>query len=185
MLCSQSGSRLATQPRASQADHLGEHLFWLGHVDQQRPCVDKVKRVTRQPGAAGAADHDLDAVEATFGNEFGRHFNVSRVAVQPNHPPPGRHPSVEQLDGAARTAAEIDRAVTGRQFDSVQQGLVVRRQLVGLAPQTLALAAAGTEAVDGVGIDPDVARCHPTPGHRITGSSGLLTHLGLHNHTVP
>ena len=185
MLCSQSGSRLATQPRASQADHLGEHLFWLGHVDQQGACVHDVKRVFLKAGVAGVGGHDLDAVEATFGNEFSRHLDVSGVAVEPDHAPAGENPAVEQLEDPAWPAAEIDRAVTGPQLDSIEQRLALRRQLLGLPQQTLALAAAASQAIDRVRLDRNLASRRRILRHRPSGSCLLRTELRLRHHPTP
>ena len=72
--------------------------------------MHEVKRVTRQPGAARVRRDDLNAVEATSGNEFSRHLNVSGVAVEPDDAPAGGNPPVEQLEDPAWPAAEIDSA---------------------------------------------------------------------------
>jgi hypothetical protein len=97
--------------RASEADHLGEHLFWLGHVDQQRPGVNKIKRVSLKAGVPSVTPENLDVAHASGNDMLASHRDVAWIAVQPDDPPTRGHPGMEQIDDAARTAAEIDRAV--------------------------------------------------------------------------
>jgi hypothetical protein len=78
---------------------------------------------------------------------------VRWISVETDDPPAWRDPFGQQLDDAARSAAEVDRAATGTQVNPIQQIRAVRCQLVSLTLQASALAAAAAERIDRVWID--------------------------------
>ena len=62
-----------------------------------------------------------------LGGELGGHGRVPRVGVHAGHPASRRHPLGQQLEDAARPAAQVDRALPGPQADPVQQRGAVAR----------------------------------------------------------
>ena len=139
-----------------QPHHLGGHVPRVGDVDQQRAGVHQVKGTRRQPGSPGIRSHDLHPAQPPPGGELGGHRGMRRVRVQAHNPASRRDPPRQQVQNAARAAAQIDHGLSWPQANPVQQIPAVGGQLVSLTLQPGALTRAAAQRVDDVRV---LTRC--------------------------
>ncbi len=139
-----------------QPHHLGGCAGGVGEVDQQRAGVYQVKGVRWQSGPPGVCGHDLHAAQPPPGGELGGHGGMRRVGVQADNPASRCDPLGQQVQDAARAAAQIDHGLSRLQANPVQQVSAVGGQFVSLTLQPGALAWAAAQRVDGVRV---LTRC--------------------------
>jgi hypothetical protein len=122
----------------------------FGHnlsLDQHRPGVDEVEGVGLKSRVSRVCADDLDVAQTPVGDQFECHSHVDRIGVEPNNPPARRDPFGQQLDDAARSAADVDGTVAWTQAKPVEQGAAVGCELVGLPLQPCALGAVAAERI--------------------------------------
>src|ERR1700733_7845665 len=111
----------------------------------------QVERAGRQPGAPGVGRNDLNVAEPAPRRELARHRDMSRISVHADDASPWRDPRGEQLDDAAGTTAEVDRAVPRPGANPVEQRGAGRPQLLGLALQPGAFSRIAAQRIRGGG----------------------------------
>jgi hypothetical protein len=105
---------------------------------------------------------DLDVAQAPIRDEFGCHSDVDRVSVDPDDTPARQDPLGQELDNAARSAADVNRAVARAQAKPIEQGAAIGCELVGPTLQAFALSAVTAQRIGRVW----VAAC-PGTGRRV------------------
>ena len=138
--------------RPGQPHHLGSHVAGVGEVDQQRAGVYQVKGTRWQSGPPGVRGHDLHTAQPPPGGKLGGQGGMRRVRVKADDPACRCDPLGQHVQNAARTAAEIDDALSRPQANPVQKRCAIGCQLVRLTKQPGALAGTAAQRIDDVGI---------------------------------
>ena len=93
MLCSASGSRLATHPPGRARRTISASTSaGSGTVTSKRSRMNEVERPREKSRAPGVPLNDFDVVEATARDELGSHRDVRWIAVQADDPTARRYP---------------------------------------------------------------------------------------------
>jgi len=69
---------------ARQSGHLVDHMLGLGHIHQDKPCVNQIERGSWQTGCFGVALVHFHVRKAAIGGEFPRQLNGRLAPFEPN-----------------------------------------------------------------------------------------------------
>jgi hypothetical protein len=121
--------------RPSQPGHLRDDLAGRGDGDQQGARVHEVELAAGQAGAPRVAGEHRHASQPGLGGGLCGCRDVGRVGVQADDPAGRADGRGEQVEYAARAAAEVDRRLACPQPGPAEQRLGLRPQLSRLPPQ--------------------------------------------------
>ena len=107
--------------RPGQPDHLADHLGGTGDRHQQGAGVHQIEDSEGRPVCLASADITSDVGQPVRADVLAGQRDMSRVGVQPHHPPARRDRGGQQVEDPARAAAEIDGALPGFQADAAEQ----------------------------------------------------------------
>ena len=122
-----------------QRHRLSDNLLglWNGHKD--KPGGDEVERPLRQAGGASVSGYDFDVLKSALGEEGLSERDRVRADLDADHSSRRAHPRGEQIEAAARTAADLQDAGTLRYSDLIEQTGRLMTEFLGLALQTFLL----------------------------------------------